>query len=289
MLSHGSDRPTNHSARNRPSWRRRRHWTRFDQPSTAVVDRAQSRTLKPTLPPRAASAGVPFRLIKNERPDTTTPFPGLHGNELFIATFKTLAQALEAKDSSTAGHSFRVSAYARAIARELGLSQGEVEQIALAAELHDIGKIGVPERLLNKRSALLPSEYRQIMEHTVEGERILKPLFQDYPVILSIVRGHHERVDGRGLPDGKRGDEIPLPTKIVTVADAFDAITSERWYRPARSVRFALDELHRKAGTQFDSECVAAFASVSPARRSDKRSPRAIPVVDTRAPALGIA
>ncbi|MCH7475813.1 MAG: HD-GYP domain-containing protein, partial [Gemmatimonadetes bacterium] len=250
--------------------------------------------------PRGHPTDFPLRLIKRAGPATTPPFPatqwggglglGWGGSELFIATFKTLAQALEAKDPYTAGHSFRVSAYARALSRELGLSEGEVTQIGLAAELHDIGKIGVPERLLNKRTALLPSEYARIMEHTVEGERILKPLFQGHPIILGIVRWHHERMDGRGLPDGIRGEEIPLPARIVSVADAFDAMTSTRWYRPARSARFALDELEQKAGTQFDAQCASAFASTFPTGLCDTRPSKEVrAIVYGRRGALGVA
>ena len=267
------------TSRSRPG---AQHWTRHAAPLEAWRRRPDDAAQGDAGLPRAEPTDFPLRLIKRAGPAITPAFPATRGSELFIATFKTLAQALEAKDPYTAGHSFRVSAYARALSRELGLSESEVTEIGLAAELHDIGKIGVPERLLNKRTALLPSEYAQIMEHTVEGERILKPLFQSHPIILGIARWHHERMDGRGLPDGIRGDEIPLPARIVSVADAFDAMTSTRWYRPARSARFALDELTLKAGTQFDARCASAFTSTFPAGLADTR-----PTKETQAVAYG--
>ena len=274
----------------RPSRPGAQHWTRHATPLGALRRNPDDTAQGDAQLPRGHPTDFPLRLIKRAGPAITPAFPATRGSDVFIATFKTLAQALEAKDPYTAGHSFRVSAYARALSRELGLSEGEVTEIGLAAELHDIGKIGVPERLLNKRTALLPSEYARIMEHTVEGERILKPLFQGHPIVLGIVRWHHERMDGRGLPDGIRGEEIPLPARIVSVADAFDAMTSTRWYRPARSARFALDELKQKAGTQFDSQCASAFASTFPTGLCDTRPSKEVrAIVYGRRGALGVA
>jgi HD-GYP domain-containing protein (c-di-GMP phosphodiesterase class II) len=184
--------------------------------------------------------------------------------QLLLGAIRSLAHALEAKDAYTGGHSSRVSAYSVDIARELGLSVAETAAIALGGELHDVGKIGVREDVLHKPGPLTPSEYRHVMEHTVIGAHILSPLLHSRSTVLSIVRWHHERVDGTSLPDGLKGDEIPLAARIVAVADAFDAMTSQRPYRPALSVDAALGELEESAGSQFDVDCAAA------ARRSLK-------------------
>ncbi|MFQ5938027.1 MAG: HD-GYP domain-containing protein, partial [Acidiferrobacterales bacterium] len=145
----------------------------------------------------------------------------------FAGALQALAQALEAKDPYTSGHSTRVSAYAGALASALGLAPDQVKDVRLAAELHDIGKIGVPELLLHKEGPLSTEEYRLVMEHIFIGERILRPLLGDHPMVLAAVRWHHERVDGLGFPDGLVGDEIPLAAKIITVSDTFDAMTTK--------------------------------------------------------------
>jgi hypothetical protein len=183
------------------------------------------------------------------------------------AAMLTLIAALNAKDEYTRGHSDRVALYARAIARELGLGPDEQAEIALAAVLHDVGKIGVPDEILTKPGRLTTDEYHRLMEHTVIGERILTPWFQRRATVLAVVRSHHERFDGRGYPDGLVGHAIPLAARIVAVADAFDAMTSTRPYHPAFSVAVAVSELHRHAGTQFDPMCVRALLTVLAAAR----------------------
>lgn len=179
--------------------------------------------------------------------------------ELFIASLQSLADALEVKDSYTAGHSTRVSRYAIAIGRELGVAAPLLEQLELGSRLHDLGKIGVREDVLNKDGRLSEDEYAHVMEHPVIGWRLLAPLLRDMPSALAVVRSHHERFDGHGTPDSMRGHEIPLVARITAVADAFDAMTSGRVYRPGVTVDDALKELRRCAGSQFDPVCVAAF------------------------------
>ncbi len=179
--------------------------------------------------------------------------------ELFLEGVQTLAHALEAKDAYTQGHSARVSAYAGRVARELAIAEADVQLIELGAELHDIGKIGVREAVLHKPARLTDEEYRHIMEHTVIGARILSPLLKHAPQVLAVVRSHHERLDGRGLPDGLVGEQIPFPARVVAVADAFDAMTTGRPYRPPRTVRDALNELRMGVGTQWDRSVVEAF------------------------------
>jgi putative two-component system response regulator len=183
--------------------------------------------------------------------------------QLFIASIQSLADALELKDASTRGHSVRVSHYSGLIARELGIDVETVRQLELGGHLHDIGKIGVREDVLNKPGRLTPDEYAHIMTHPLLGWRILLPLLSDSPVSLNVVRSHHERIDGRGVPDGLPGEAIPREARIACVADAFDAMMSGRPYRTAQlSLEDALGELRRHSGTQFDADVVKALLAV---------------------------
>ncbi len=184
--------------------------------------------------------------------------------ELYRAGIQALVDALEVKDRYTRGHSARVSQYATAIAQELGLEQAVLDQIELGGHVHDIGKIGVRETVLNKPSQLTPDEYRHVMTHPEVGYRLLAPLLADAPVALNVVLWHHERVDGAGLPHGLDGRGIPLEARIAAVADSFDAMTSARPYREGGFIppEIALAELRRCAGTQFDAEVVTAFGGL---------------------------
>lgn len=175
---------------------------------------------------------------------------------------EALVRALEARDHYTHGHSIRVARHATRIAREMGLPLGAQEEIRVAASLHDIGKIGIEDQLLNSTEILDEQQRRRILDHTVIGERILEPLFRDRPVILRVARWHHEWFDGTGSPDGLVRSAIPLCARIVAVADAFDAMTSARPYRDALPITVATWELASGAGTQFDPDCVAAFLMV---------------------------
>jgi response regulator RpfG family c-di-GMP phosphodiesterase len=178
---------------------------------------------------------------------------------LFLASIQSLADALEVKDPYTHGHSLRVSTYSAAIARVIGMGTEAVREIEIGGRVHDIGKIGVREAVLNKPGPLTDDEYRHIMTHPVVGWRILSPLLDDVPMSLNVVRWHHERYDGSGVPDRLVGDAIPLEARIAAVADTFDAMTSVRPYRPGVSLDDTLAELRRCSGTQFDPVCVAAF------------------------------
>ncbi len=172
---------------------------------------------------------------------------------------QTLVHALEAKDAYTSGHSSRVARYAIKTAVQLGYVGDLLDYIRLGAELHDIGKIGTREAILNKPGPLTPAEFEHIKEHTALGEKILAPFLNESPMVLRIVRSHHERVDGAGFPDGLHGDRIPREARIVAVVDAFDAMTTNRAYRPSRTPVEAIDELRRCAGTHFDADVVDAF------------------------------
>ncbi len=175
-----------------------------------------------------------------------------------LDTITALAFAVEAKDPFTRGHSEEVSRWAAKIALQLGLPEAEIEEIKLAGVVHDVGKIHVPERVLLK-PALLTAEEREIMRsHAVWGAKILEPL--KVTAIERIVRYHHEALDGQGYPEGLKGEQIPIGARIITVADAFQAIVSARAYRKARTVQEALAELRRCRGTQFDPLAVDALA-----------------------------
>jgi putative nucleotidyltransferase with HDIG domain len=186
----------------------------------------------------------------------------------YVGAIRALALALDARDPYTAGHAERVSAVSVAIGREMALSDDEIDVLRLGALLHDIGKIGVSDNVLRKPGALTDEEFDVIKEHPGLGAKILRsvPFLAPH---LPIVELHHERPDGRGYPHGLSRDETPLLARIVHVADAFDAITSARAYRPARSSAEALTELWRHSGTQFDAEVVQALARAMPMLNSD--------------------
>ncbi len=185
-------------------------------------------------------------------------------------TVKALATTLEAKDRYTHGHSARVTDYSLLVARRMQLAEEDLERLRYAAQLHDVGKIGVDESILRKPSGLTDDEREAVQEHPIIGERILEPL--DFlSDVKTIIRHHHERWDGRGYPDGIAGTDIGTLTQIMSVADAYDAMTSERPYRHARSASDALGELRRCRGSQFDPEVidefVAALSETAPAGR----------------------
>ncbi len=172
-----------------------------------------------------------------------------------------LVATLDARDQYTAGHSAAVAIYSRDIAARMGLPEKDQQLVHLAGLVHDIGKIGLPVGLLEKPGALTLDERRQMQEHSIIGERILKNV-DDYSEIARIVRHHHERVDGHGYPDGLHGDEIPVLARIIAVADAYNAMTSHRPYRDAMPSRVARMRLAQAVETQFDTAVVAAFEAL---------------------------
>jgi putative nucleotidyltransferase with HDIG domain len=183
----------------------------------------------------------------------------LAGANLSFAT--ALVATLDARDRYTAGHSAAVATYARDIARRMGLTEREQELAHLCGLVHDVGKIGLPAGLLEKPGALTLEERRQMERHSEIGERILRNV-PDYGQIADIVRHHHERVDGNGYPDSLQGDGIPLLARIISVADAYNAMTSDRPYRDAMPSRVARLRLAQAVESQFDTAVVAAFEAV---------------------------
>jgi putative nucleotidyltransferase with HDIG domain len=176
----------------------------------------------------------------------------------FLSAITTLAYALEAKDKYTSGHSQRVADIAVAIAKEMRLPQEIIDKVKLGGLLHDIGKIGVRESVLNKAGSLTDRELQHIQKHPETGEHILAPVTDDEE-ILRLVRGHHERYDGGGYPDRLKDTQILLAARILAVSDAYEAMTSERPYRKAMSDKAASAEIERGKGTQFDPEVADAF------------------------------
>ena len=184
--------------------------------------------------------------------------------DLFMSVIVSLTMAIEAKDPYTEGHSVRVAAYSEAIGKQLGLPPAKLDMIHRSCLVHDIGKIAVGENILGKRTELDVSEREKMDMHPLIGESILRPVAMLHP-LLPGVRSHHEHWDGTGYPDGMKGEEIPIEARIMAVADAFDAMTSQRPYRNPLPEEDALAELKRNAGTHFDPRVVAAFEEIYPA------------------------
>jgi response regulator RpfG family c-di-GMP phosphodiesterase len=176
----------------------------------------------------------------------------------FFSGIDSLVRTVEARDHYTSGHSIRVRRYSLLLADAVNLDGSLRRQLSLAAKLHDIGKVGVPDLILNKPGALTPDEFEVVKQHPVIGERILAPIIRN-PNVLATIRSHHERLDGKGYPDGLANDAIPLLARMLAVADCFDALTSARAYRSAMVVDHAVQLLKDGAGKQFQAEFVHAF------------------------------
>lgn len=175
-----------------------------------------------------------------------------------LQMIQTLSTTIEAKDEYARGHSHRVAEYAALIAGELGWSSEEIMNLKYAAHLHDIGKIGIPDMLLNKPARLTPEEYSVIKEHTVIGAEILKNISL-IPHVAEVARSHHEHYDGTGYPDGLAGEDIPLSARIVAIADSYDAMNSRRIYRNALPPEKIFEEIENNRGIQFDPELADIF------------------------------
>lgn len=181
--------------------------------------------------------------------------------EIFNGLIHSFVNAMDAKSNWTKGHSERVTNYALSIAKEMDLNPKDIERLRIASLLHDIGKIGTYDVILDKPEKLSEEEAKLIKLHPVKGEEILRPIAQ-LKDILPIIRHHHERMDGKGYPDGLEGEAIPFLSRIIAVADAFDSMTSDRPYRPAPPIEYAISEIKRCSGTQFDPEVAKAFLNV---------------------------
>lgn len=180
--------------------------------------------------------------------------------ELFIGSIRAFAAAIDAKDPYTRGHSERVAAVSRSVARYLGFDQEFQQRVWLGALLHDVGKIGVDDRVLKKGGLLTPEEFEQMKQHTVIGAEIMARIDQ-LKEIIPAIRWHHENWNGRGYPDELRGEQIPLIARIVAVADTFDAVTTSRPYQKAYTLEFAVETITKLTGTRFDAKVTTAFLS----------------------------
>jgi HD-GYP domain-containing protein (c-di-GMP phosphodiesterase class II) len=180
--------------------------------------------------------------------------------QLFLGTIKGLAAAIDGKDPYTRGHSERVSRFSVAMAERLGLSDEEVEKIRISALLHDVGKIGIDDKILKKPAALTDEEYEIMKQHPQKGYKIMSqiPAMKDF---LPGMYMHHEMIDGRGYPQGLKGDEIPMMARIVSVADTFDAMTTDRPYSRALKIEEALKIIQSYVGTRYDERVVAALVA----------------------------
>ena len=178
----------------------------------------------------------------------------------YIQTIRALAEAIDAKDAYTRGHSERVAVYASRLGNQMGLRKEMIERIYFAGLLHDVGKIGIPDAIITKPDRLTPEEYEEIKRHPEIGAKILEPV-EFLSSIVPCVRHHHEWYDGcqSGYPERLAGDQIPLPSRVILVADTVEAMTSDRPYRKALSIDVVVAELHKYSGTQFDPVVVDAF------------------------------
>jgi HAMP domain-containing protein len=180
--------------------------------------------------------------------------------ELFIGSIRMLAAAIDEKDPYTRGHSGRVAKYSTLIGQQLGLSTGELDNLRISALLHDVGKIGVEDRVLKKPGALTPEEFTLMKQHTVKGANIMRPVSQ-LKEVLPGIELHHEHIDGRGYPYGLSGSQIPLMARIIGVADTLDAMTTNRPYQTAMDLDYAMERIRALAGSKFDPLVVNALES----------------------------
>src|ERR687887_570188 len=243
----------------RTIWLERFHWARFHFALFGPVALGASIAYEKTGIAGLAAFALPPALmmlsVRQYLERTTAAVDEIRQANLKLRrahrdTIAALSRSMEAKDVYTGGHTERVAALAVSLARELGFRGEELEAIEIGALLHDIGKIGIPEQILRKPAPLDEGEWDVVKTHPVISDYILSEL-ELHPIVRQCARSSHERIDGQGYPDGLAGDKIPLPARIVLVADAFDALTSDRPYRSGRSIPAALDELRVHAGTQF--------------------------------------
>ncbi len=206
--------------------------------------------------------------------------------ELFMSSIQMLAGAVDEKDPYTRGHSDRVTKYSVLIAKEMGLADDFLETVRVSAQLHDVGKIGIEDRILKKPGALTAEEFDVMKTHTTKGANILRPVAQLKEMIPGIEL-HHESLDGRGYPHGLKGEEVPVLPRIIAVADTFDALTTNRPYQQAHDCEDALRIIHSISGKRLDPTAVAALEAIY--KRGEIRVPRAVPLVFKAAAAGTIA
>jgi HD-GYP domain-containing protein (c-di-GMP phosphodiesterase class II) len=248
-------------------WFERFHWARFHYALFGPVALAATIAYEQvgtaglvafTLPPALMILSVRQYLERTAASVEEIRQANLNLRRAHKDTIAALSRSMEAKDTYTGGHTERVAAVAVGLARQLGYRDEELEAIEIGALLHDIGKIGVPGQVLRKNGPLTDDEWELVKKHPLISDYILSEL-DLHPFVRQCARSSHERIDGTGYPEGLQGEQIPLPARIVFVADALDALTSTRPYRPARPTAAALAEIRAHAGTQFCPRVVAAL------------------------------
>lgn len=192
---------------------------------------------------------------------------------------RTILKALDAKDKYTYGHSMRVTYFSMVVGKELGLRDKEMYDLQLSALFHDIGKIGTPDAVLNKPTRLNDEEFKIMKQHPSDSYEILKG-FSVFEKVARFAKHHHERYDGRGYPDGLKGDQIPLYSRIILIADTFDAMTSTRVYRKGLPYETAFEELIEFSGSQFDPKLVRCFIEGMKKEQAKKEDKFYIPLMD---------
>ena len=245
-------------------WMARTLSSPIDRLSRSLTDMTRARAFDAALAPTGSSLEVDALIRSFNSMMESVSTAEAETQRAYVGAIRALAVALDARDPYTAGHSERVSAIAVAIGRQMAITPGELDVLRLGALLHDIGKIGISDNVLRKPDGLTPDEFEAIKNHPALGARIMRnvPFLAPH---VPIVELHHERPDGRGYPYGLTSEATPILARIVHVADAFDAMTSARAYRPARPASEAVRELWRCAGTQFDADVVQALVRALPA------------------------
>jgi len=195
-------------------------------------------------------------------------------DELFLSSIRAIVEAVDAKDPYTRGHSSRVVEYSLIIGEAVNLNKDDLKRLEVSAILHDVGKIGIPDRILGKPGKLTYDEYAYMKRHPELGSSIIEPIAELRDLIPNILH-HHERYDGNGYPTGLRGKKIPLFARIICVADSYDAMTTDRPYRRKKSISQALKELEENSGSQFDARLAAIFVKEIRKNHSIKKLPKA--------------
>jgi diguanylate cyclase (GGDEF)-like protein/putative nucleotidyltransferase with HDIG domain len=203
------------------------------------------------------------------KPPYEEGIPGIDTRPGSLSEVYDIASAVEAKDPYTYGHSKKVNIYTMALAEKIGLSSDDVSALSAAALLHDIGKVGIPDKVLNKKGKLNKEDWEAIKAHPKLGANIISNIPKLAPAVNSILY-HHERWDGSGYPEGLKGEEIPLEARILAIADSFEAMTSARPYRPALALEEVVTELRQGAGLQFDPKLVEVFIEIVEAGLPEK-------------------
>ena len=206
------------------------------------------------------SPGALFAAV-HSRLERAQVLENAHTTEAYLRTILVMANAIEARDSYTGGHVERVAAYGQQLARALGWPEQSIKEVRLAGIMHDVGKVAIPDAILNKPDKLTPQEWEIMKTHTTKGLQILAPL-EHSQTILDGVGCHHERFDGKGYPGGLKGEDIPQTGRLLAIADSYDAMTSSRAYRARFSPQEAIQRLQNGAGTQYDPHMVDCFISI---------------------------